>query len=145
MVVLTLDGLRSYPKPAGAVGYGGKITMKGSRNGSYEVWMNKAISALYKLSDLPRELKIVGAVFTFHMADKRCGDVLNVAGSILDALVKTKVITDDSPKYIPMTSERIIFNELGEYSIVITLCETIQDWNIATYISESSAKVTEES
>ena len=137
MVVLTLDGLRSYPKPAGAVGYGGKITMKGSRNGAYDVWMNKAISELYHLSDLPRELKIVGAVFTFHMADKRCGDVLNIAGSIMDVLVKTKVLTDDRPQFVPMSAERIIFNDSGLYNIQISLCETIQDWNIATYISES--------
>lgn len=137
MVVLTLDGLRSYPKPAGAVGYGGKITMKGSRNGAYDVWMNKAISELYHLSDLPRELKIVGAVFTFHMADKRCGDVLNIAGSIMDALVKTKVLKDDCPEFVPLSSGRIIFNDSGKYSIVITLCETIQDWNVATFISQS--------
>lgn len=137
--------LRSYPKPAGAVGYGGKITMMGSRNGQYGKWVSaakKAIKNVYSTKDeaMPKHLQIYGVVYHHMMPTRVCGDILNIMGSITDVLVKLEIIKDDSPKYLPLVAGGVYFQRYAiqdgekvltnvtEPSIKIILCESQEDW-----------------
>lgn len=142
-------GIKSYPKPSGAQGYGGKITMMGSRCGKYGQWTasaKKAIKDFYASVDepMPTNLDIYGIVYHHHCTDRRAGDVLNLAGSITDVLVKLGIITDDCPKYMPRVAAGVYFSHYAivkgvkklvkntEPSLKIILCETQEDWIQAT-------------
>ena len=147
MVVIEIP-IRSYPKPAGAQGYNGKITMMGSRGGKYGAWTvkaKKAIIDLYSNNDapMPQNIAAYGIVYHFMMADKKCGDILNIAGSITDVLVKLGIITDDSPRYMPRVAAGVYFEKytmidgtkyltkIIQPSIKIILCHNQEDWRRA--------------
>jgi Holliday junction resolvase RusA-like endonuclease len=59
----------------------------------YRIWKNKAIYQLKQQFDLPRPIS--KAEISIEVGGKQLGDLDNIAGAVLDALVQAGVLLDD--------------------------------------------------
>jgi Holliday junction resolvase RusA-like endonuclease len=85
--------IRPQVKPAGAI-YNGHITQN---KYGYSDWKKKAHTLL---KDCPKGLEPYGWVIVHNNPDWSHGDLLNLVGATMDALVKAKVVQDDAPRWV---------------------------------------------
>lgn len=90
-----------------------------SRGTRIEEWRLATIikdgTALVSKGKIPRDIYPVTAELVWYPGNNRVADSDNIASTLkhcIDALVRTGVLPDDSPRYVVRTSQRVIPRDL---------------------------------
>jgi Holliday junction resolvase RusA-like endonuclease len=111
----------------------GKARPRVTHNGTYmppeyQRWMSAAVLQLRKQWDQRPTLDTVDCLTVYLWGREKRGDVDNLAGSVLDALVKAKVLANDGVRNVPALHVEWHQSIVPHIHLLLTYAESIPNF-----------------